>query len=258
MSIDFHDQRNQTTYASRTAEEKWIQTIQQYVDIQGKQVLDLGCGGGIYSKVFAMSGAAHVTAMDFSLEMLKGAQANCKELSNIDYVQGNAWDTGLVDEQMDVLLERALIHHIDDLDACFQEANRILKSEGRFIIQDRTPEDCSLPGSETHIRGYFFEKYPRLLDKEIKRRHSSEQVQHALQDNGFELIAEVSFWETRRVYAAVNELEEDLLQRTGRSILHDLSDEELVALVSYIKNKLGDSISIKEEDRWTIWIAKKK
>jgi len=145
--------------------------IKQYVDIQDKKILDLGCGGGIYSKVFALSGANHVTAMDFSQEMLIRAEENCKGLDNIAFVQGNALETKLKEKSFDVLLERAVIHHINDLRSCFLEASRVLKEKekekGKFIIQDRTPEDTSLSGSETHIRGYFYEKYPKLLDKEI-------------------------------------------------------------------------------------------
>lgn len=40
---------------------------------------------------------------------------------------------------------------------------------------------------------------------------------------------------TRRSYTNFNELREDLLSRTGRSILHELSDEELADLVAYIQ-----------------------
>ncbi|AOZ94079.1 class I SAM-dependent methyltransferase [Paenibacillus crassostreae] len=258
MPIDFHDSRNQSTYASRTAEDQWIKTINKYVDIQGKHVLDLGCGGGIYSKVFAQSGAEQVIAMDFSTEMLKGAKEYCRALDNITFAQGSALDTGLEEGQFDVLLERALIHHIPDLKCCFQEVNRILKPDGKFIIQDRTPEDCTLPGDNTHIRGYFFQKYPELIEKETSRRYSSDQVITTLTQTGFKLIKELKLWETRRIYDEFAQLKSDLQNRTGRSILYELSDEELVNLVEFIEGEIGKPESIIEEDRWTIWIAEKQ
>src|SRR5690606_13470003 len=93
MTIDFHDSRNKSSYSSRMAEEKWFEKINTYVDVQGKRILDLGCGGGIYTKVFAESGAREVTAMDFSAEMLQAAKENCKELKNITYLQGSAQET---------------------------------------------------------------------------------------------------------------------------------------------------------------------
>lgn len=258
MTIDFHDSRNQSSYASRTAEDKWIHYIQDYVDILGKRVLDLGCGGGIYSRVFAQSGAEQVIAMDYSAEMLKGTKAYCKDLDNITFIQGNALETNLSEGEIDVLLERALIHHITDLKSCFQEANRILKTNGKFIVQDRTPEDCSLPGSTTHIRGYFFEKYPKLIEKEVRRRYSSDQVVSTLNQTGFNLIRKIQIWETRKVYNEFDQLKLDLMNRTGRSILHELSDKELVDLVEFIEQNIGKLKQIKEEDRWTVWISEKQ
>jgi ubiquinone/menaquinone biosynthesis C-methylase UbiE len=257
MPIDFHDQSNQSSYASRDAEDHWIEVIQQFVDIKHKKVLDLGCGGGIYSKAMALSDAEHVIAMDFSTEMLKGAAENCLGIPNISFVEGNALKTGLEDDMIDVLLERAVIHHIKQLKLCFDEAYRVLKPKGKFIIQDRTPEDCSLPGSSHHIRGYFFEKFPRLLEEEINRRYSSEQVLDTLKESGFKVIKEMKYWETRKQYKDVEQLKDDLKNRMGRSILHELSGLELEELVDYITNRVEGLKDINEEDRWTIWIAEK-
>jgi hypothetical protein len=52
---------------------------------------------------------------------------------------------------------------------------------------------------------------------------------------------------------------DDLLERRGRSILHELSDSELEELVDYIEAKLSELNSnlIVEQDRWTIWTAVK-
>lgn len=258
LTINFHDSKNQSTYASRSAEDNWIKVIQEYVAITGKTVLDLGCGGGIYTKVFSRAGAAQVIALDFSDEMLKGAQENCNGIDNISFIKGNALETNLLEDHIDVMLERALIHHISDLEACFSEAHRILIPKGKFIIQDRTPDDCILPGSQTHIRGYFFEKFPKLIEKEVSRRYSSEDVISTLQKCGFNLITEFKYWETRRIYYDIEQFTSDLRNRTGRSILYELQDNEINELVAFIQQKIGNQQPIKEEDRWTIWIAEKQ
>ena len=101
-----------------------------------------------------------------------------------------------------------------------------------LIVQNRTPEDCVLPGSETHVRYYIVTYFPKLLEKDVARRHSSEVVIDALQQAGFGLVEEQKVWETRQTYQDVDELAQDILQRTGRSILHDLTDEELQELVA--------------------------
>jgi ubiquinone/menaquinone biosynthesis C-methylase UbiE len=255
MPIDFHSQNNRTSYTKRQADQSWCAAIRDVVDVRGKSVIDIGCGGGIYSKALVELGAAQVTGVDFSEEMLLGAAEHCGEYDQINFVTGNALNTNLPSEKYDVIVERALIHHIKDLSECFAEAFRLLKAGGTLIVQDRTAEDCLLPGSQMHIRGYFFSYFPRLADKEVARRHSSEVVQNSLKQVGFQLIEERKLWETRRTYTNVDDLKEDLLARTGRSILHDLTDSELLNLANYIQKQWQGATDkqIIEQDRWSIW-----
>ena len=141
---------------------------------------------------------------------------------------------------------------------CFNEANRLLKKNGILVVQDRTPEDCLLPGDESHLRGYFFELYPHLRNKDISRRYSAQDMKLALESAGFQLEKTVKLWETRRHYSNLDSLQKDLLLRTGRSILHELTDEELNRLAKFIESKLQHQSSIIEKDRWTVWFARKK
>jgi ubiquinone/menaquinone biosynthesis C-methylase UbiE len=201
-------------------------------------------------------GAIHVTGVDFSEQIIISAKENCRKYQNTSFIVGNAFDTTLAREQYDILLERALIHHIQDLQSCFREAYRLLKDGGTLIIQDRTPEDCLLAGSSTHIRGYFFSQFPELAQTEISRRHSSQTVKHSISEAGFKQFEEHLVWETRKVYANVDELAIDLLNRTGRSILHELSDLQLDELIMQIREQIGNgNQQVVEQDRWTIWKA---
>jgi ubiquinone/menaquinone biosynthesis C-methylase UbiE len=264
MPIDFHAPENRLSYASRTADASWRTAISDIIDVRGKRVLDIGCGGGIYMKALAEMGAASVTGVDFSREMLQGARENCSGYANIDFVRGNALSTGLLAERYDLILERALIHHLatDDLRTCFIEAFRLLRLGGMLIVQDRTPEDCLMAGSKTNIRGYFFARYPRLINLEVARRPESETVLQTLRQVGFSQVEERKLWETRAIYANLAALSADLLTRTGRSILHELTDEELqdfVTYITYIEEHVqgDDGAEIVEQDCWTIWSARK-
>lgn len=265
MSINFHDPNLSHTYVGRIATESWREWVRSNVKISGRKVLDLGCGGGIYSRALAELGASEVLGMDFSESMLQSAKEHSSSEQSVEYrqihfEQGNALETGLPAADFDLILQRALIHHLTELDRCFHEAYRLLSPGGLLMIQDRTPEDCLLPGSSSHIRGYFFEKFPRLAAKEISRRHDGTQVRTALEQAGFERIREASLWEIRQQYTDVQELREDLLSRKGRSILHELNEGELVQLADYVEKKLAtvSGRPIVEQDRWTIWLANKK
>ncbi|MEC0370486.1 class I SAM-dependent methyltransferase [Paenibacillus chibensis] len=258
MPMNFHDPDNRTSYTTRQADDAWLKLLAEQVDVHGKHAADIGCGGGIYTLALLELGVKHVAGVDFSAEMLKGAKAHMdgRYTDQVTWIQGNAYQLPLSSKSYDLVLERALIHHLQDLPACFREARRILKPGGTLVIQDRTPEDSLLPGSETNIRGFFFEKYPHLAKTEISRRHSSEQVISALQTAGFHDIRELKLWETRAVYSSTDALFEDLRSRTGRSILHECTDAELEELVSYISAKMKGSHPIIEKDPWTLWLAK--
>lgn len=258
--MDFHSRTNRYAYTNRQASQGWKNIIQEKVHLTGLRGADLGCGGGIYTRALIDLGAARMTGVDFSEVMIETAKSDSSQLPSIDFIRGNALQSGLATDEVDFVLERALIHHIavENLVQVFAEARRVLKTNGVFIIQDRTPEDILLPGSPEHIRGYFFDLFPRLLDEEMSRRHSHGTVTEALQKAGFNKVEKLVLWEERRTYPTVDELSDDLTRRVGRSILHKLTDEELKELVAYVKQQLnsaGIREQINEKDRWTIWFA---
>lgn len=258
MPIDFHAPDNRYTYAQRQVDNAWKELIQSIVAVQGKQVVDIGCGGGLYTSTFAEMGAAEVTGVDFSLEMLKSAAEQCQNYSNVLFKLGNALYSGLPSEQYDIVLERAVTHHLkqSELPTCFAEAQRLLRSGATFIIQNRTPDDYSLPGSHEHIRGYFHERYPRLKTIEVSRRAESTSLIETLQQAGFQDIAVHHLWEIKDVHADLDSLAANLLQRKDRSILHELTDAELQDLVGYIRQQFQDHKGeIIDQTRWTLWSA---
>ena len=155
----------------------------------------------------------------------------------------------------DIVFERALIHHLPGYEPCFAEARRVLAPGGTLIVQDRTPQDVGLPGSPEHLRGYFFECFPRLLAVENARRPTDAAVRAALAATGFHAIESRPLWEVRKTHETRDRLRQDLATRTGRSILHDLDDHELDTLISFIETRLPADGPIVEQDRWTVWSA---
>ncbi|MEW9502960.1 class I SAM-dependent methyltransferase [Jeotgalibacillus marinus] len=254
MAINFHDSNVKSSYSSREVSKDWEQCLMQWIgDNELNQAVDIGCGGGIYTKALAEMGIKRVTGIDFSEVMIEEARANSSHLDQVDFAIGPADHTRLPDEFADIVLERALIHHIEDLTSCFKEVHRVLRENGLIIVQDRTSEDCLLRGNQTHIRGYIFERFPHLAQIETDRRHDSQTVVSALEKVGFTSIEEIKLWETRKMYVSKDELLTDIRSRTGRSILHELSDEELHQLVGYIDVQLSTTEKIVEKDCWTVW-----
>nr|WP_282563583.1 MULTISPECIES: class I SAM-dependent methyltransferase [Providencia] len=257
MPIDFHDEKNKSTYATRSVAKEWMDFIEKQVDIKNKIVADIGCGGGIYSRAWAELGAKNVIGIDFSEHMVKTAREKSIDYPQTTFQQGNAEKTGLASSSIDLVFERALIHHLVDYNNNFQEIHRVLSDKGYFIIQDRTMENVTLPGGEQHLRGFFFECFPKLIDVEAKRRPTQKQVETELQQNGFKLVSSQVFCETRRIYDNFSSLEQDISARTGRSILHELDDNQITFLVNTLRHHLSHLSPIIEQDYWHIWVAQK-
>ncbi|BFO54950.1 hypothetical protein [Acidovorax sacchari] len=111
------------------------------------------------------------------------------------------------------------------------------------------------PKSAEHLRGYFFDRFPRLRAFEAGRRPTPGTVAAAMQAKGFTGIVHRPLWETRKRHEGFESLARDLAARTGRSILHELSDSELQSLIDYLRSQLPAHGGIVEKDRWTLWAA---
>ncbi len=149
MNIDFHSPENRYTYASRAAHPDWAAAIRSVLDPVDIQVADVGCGGGIYSAAWLDIGAASVVGVDFSEEMVRAATERNGGPPNISFRQGDATATGLPSESRDIVFERALIHHLTDYTACFEEARGVVGQAGTTSSRTERPKTSRSPARPT-------------------------------------------------------------------------------------------------------------
>ncbi|MFH1947366.1 MAG: methyltransferase domain-containing protein [Candidatus Magasanikbacteria bacterium] len=97
-------------------------------NLEGKTVLDVGAGDGRLSLRLAEKNA-EVTALDLSEKMLKKIK-NVK----IKKVIGDAESLDFPDESFDIVIATFLIVHLKDLKRFFDEAYRVLKPGGLFLV----------------------------------------------------------------------------------------------------------------------------
>ena len=103
--------------------------------LDGRKVVDLGCGTGALTRKLAMR-KANVIGVDPSKELLHHANAlNMAKNYNIPYVQGTSEDTGLQDSQFDIVTVMRAWHWFDR-EKAIQEIKRILKAKGTLIVID--------------------------------------------------------------------------------------------------------------------------
>lgn len=252
MPVDFHDPVNSGMYSGRDADASWDQAIIGALDPRGRDVIDVGCGGGIYSRAWLRLGARTVTGVDSSAPILDAARATAPPGLRLHL--GDASATGLPSGSADVVFTRALVHHVPDLTAVAVEAHRLSRPGGCSLVQDRTMDDVDQPGTAEHPRGWFFDVFPRLRDVEAARRPTSEGLRAALVAAGFSEPTVSTAWEVRRRYDDRETYLAEVTSRTGRSILHELNDDELHHLVAELRQRLPRG-PVLERDRWTLWCA---
>ncbi|GAA4190019.1 class I SAM-dependent methyltransferase [Microbacterium oryzae] len=256
MPIDFFDPLVRRTYADRSASPSWHGAILDIIgDARDKVIVDVGCGGGTYSQAWLDLGASQVIGVDISAQFLETASEAISD-DRFDVVQADAAHTGLTAESADIVFGRALVHHLSSPGQFAAECARIVRPGGWVIVQDRTLEDVEQPPAPDHPRGYFFSVHPHLLTIEQERRPTASAMAEDLTMAGLTDVKLHQLWEERRSYESVAEYQADIAARTGRSILHDLTDAELDDLVCALGAVLPAGRVI-ERDRWTLWTGNK-
>ncbi|MDQ1004362.1 ubiquinone/menaquinone biosynthesis C-methylase UbiE [Neobacillus niacini] len=103
--------------------------------LDGKKVVDIGCGTGALTRKIAMR-KADVTGVDPSKELLQHAVAlNKSKNYNIPYLQGTSENTGLDDSKFDMVTVMRAWHWFER-EKAMAEIKRILKAKGTLIVID--------------------------------------------------------------------------------------------------------------------------
>ena len=110
--------------------------IQKHCHLSGRQVLDVGCGGGILSESLAKSGAL-VHGIDMAEQALEVARQHAKDSGlDIQYALSSceAWAQGGSSGQYDVVTCLELLEHVPNPESVIQACAQLLKSGGRVFF----------------------------------------------------------------------------------------------------------------------------
>lgn len=103
-------------------------------------VLDVACGTGDLSELFAKAGAARVIGLDFTYEMLAIARVKAESRAastradQIAYMQGDAQRLPIADQSVDVVSIAFGIRNVLEPERAIREFARVLRPGGRLVI----------------------------------------------------------------------------------------------------------------------------
>jgi SAM-dependent methyltransferase len=106
-------------------------------DVEGRRIVDFGCGSGANSLLLAGRGA-HVWAVDISEDLVRLGQRRLAvngRQGGAQFIVGSAHDLPFPDNSVDVVFGIAILHHLD-LALVAEEVHRVLKPGGRAIFQE--------------------------------------------------------------------------------------------------------------------------
>ncbi len=113
-------------------------TLAMIGEVQGRRVLDLGCGTGRYCVLLAERGA-EVLGVDPSPGMLERARARVSGNAHVKLMLGTLDGLRLPNEQFDGAVCALTLSHLPELEPTLRETARVLKAGGWLVISDIHP-----------------------------------------------------------------------------------------------------------------------
>jgi len=112
-----------------------LQYVLDRADIEGKPVLDVGCGGGLVSEALAFAGAK-VTGIDMAVPALRVARVHAKKSGfEIEYIESTAEDFAEThEEQFAVVTCMELVEHVPDPASIIKACAELTKPGGHLFF----------------------------------------------------------------------------------------------------------------------------
>lgn len=118
-------------------------------NVEGKWVLDAGCGEGYLSRMLSKQGA-NVTGIDYSCRMLELARQRTDDES-IKYLHGNIENLHSIESQsFDRVVSNMVIQDLEKYEEAIIEMYRLLKKDGIFVFSILHP--CFITPNSGWIR----------------------------------------------------------------------------------------------------------
>jgi ubiquinone/menaquinone biosynthesis C-methylase UbiE len=131
--------------------------IEEFIELNGKSLLEIGCGDGRLTALLAGKADA-ITAIDPDESSVETARKN---INGVNFLVGSGEKLDFADGSFDIVLFSYSLHHQDCVKA-LAEAKRVVRQGGQILIIDPTPD-----GEFTRLVSIFEKDEISLLRKTL-------------------------------------------------------------------------------------------
>jgi 2-polyprenyl-3-methyl-5-hydroxy-6-metoxy-1,4-benzoquinol methylase len=151
----------------------WTSLWPKYLPVTG-QILDLGCGSGIFSFALASRGY-FVTGVDGAPNMIALCNKKMHDLhqNKVNFITSKIpFDKNLFSNPFDVIISSSVLEYIEDIDKVLADVAFLLKPNGVFMV--------SMPNSHA-----LYRNLEKISWKLFHRPKYMKYVQHVVERNDF-------------------------------------------------------------------------
>lgn len=163
--------------------------------VSGLDILDLGCGSGVYAQYFIQQKVKSITCIDFSREMIALVKEKFGRKVTA-YVQDLS--IGLPkekNESADVVACPLVVHYLEDLNPLFKDIARVLKPQGYMVFSTHHPfVDFASTVSGNYFQCEYLTQQWNTIGKPVSvsfYRRSLTDITDAITKNGL-VISKIS------------------------------------------------------------------
>lgn len=132
--------RGNPSFVWRAGQERRLAMVRQYAPLEGRRVLDMGCGLGMYTSAF-LRYTPDVFGVEIEADRVREARGRAKGV-----IRAVGEKLPFADRVFDVVFSHEVLEHVADDRHCAREMVRVTRPGGRIVI--------FVPN-----RAYFFETH---------------------------------------------------------------------------------------------------
>ena len=107
------------------------------IDIKSDQkYLEIGCGSGAVARYVSKKYKLNVTGTDIDKDQVLLSRRDSTHIKSITFLEADATNLPFKDKSFDIVLSINVLHHISNWMDALKEINRVLRSNGYFILVD--------------------------------------------------------------------------------------------------------------------------